>query len=324
MRHIKHICIVDTTYTLSLYLLYMSLEDIQKTLFFVGDTINSEIKSKIPNVVSIPTKENNWKKALMYRLTKYLRWPEFFWCDLYSQDHIAYSDVIIGCSKYIFIEDSPGTFSQLDGVSFLRPFIPDKGDTIKRRIKYHLSHTSIYGQTFGTNSQCRKRIITNETDTKTHYLSGKEYELVSLMDLWKKSSTEKKKYILDVFSVSKEALHAAEQADLLILSQPFVEDCKLSTLEMIDIYKPYMEKYKHITIKIHPRDHFDYKKYFPNAEILKNNAPMQLLNAIGVVPPTALTVCSTALSAMSKETKRIYIGTKVNEKIFNIYGDLCN
>ena len=71
MRHIKHICIADTTYTLSLYLLYMSMEEISKTLFILGDTINSEIKSKLPNMVSIPTKKNNWKTALKYKLTKY-------------------------------------------------------------------------------------------------------------------------------------------------------------------------------------------------------------------------------------------------------------
>lgn len=324
MRRIKHICIVDTTYTLSLYLLYMSIDEINKTLFFIGDTINSEIKNKLPNVVCVPTKKKNWETALMYRLTKYLRWPEFIWSDIYSQDHITYSDVLIGCNSYVFIEDSPGTFSQLDGVSFLKPFVPDRGDTIKRRIKYYLSHTSIYGKTFGTNSQCKKRIITNEADTQTHYLSGKEYELVSLMNLWRGSSIEKKEYILDVFSVSKEALQATEKADLLILSQPFVEDCGLSAQEMVDIYKPYMEKYKHVIIKIHPRDHFDYKEYFPHVEILKNNAPMQLFNATGLVCPTALTVCSTALSAMPEETKRIYLGTKVNEKIFKIYGDLCN
>lgn len=324
MRHIKHICIVDTTYTLSLYLLYMSMDEIKKTLFFAGDTINNEIKKKLPNVVCVPTKKNDWKTALNYKLTKYLRWPEFLWCDLYAQDHIAYSDVLIGCKKYVFIEDSPGTFSQLDGVSFLRPFKPDNGNTIKRRIKYLLRHTSLYGQTFGTNSQCVKRIITNKADTQTHYIQGKGYELVSLIDLWKESSTEKKEYILDVFSVTKEALQATEQANLLILSQPFVEDCGLSAQEMADIYKPYMEKYGHIIIKIHPRDHFDYKAYFPDVEILKNNAPMQLLNAIGLVCPVALTVCSTALSAMPDNTERIYLGTKVNDKIFNVYGDLCN
>ena len=324
MRHIKHICIADTTYTLSLYLLYMSMEEISKTLFILGDTINSEIKSKLPNMVSIPTKKNNWKTALKYKLTKYLRWPEFLWSDLYAQDHIPYSDVLIGQNKYIFVEDSPGTFSQLDGVSFLKPFTPEKGDTIKRRIKYYLHHSSLYGKTFGTNSQCIKRIITNKADVQTHYVQGKEYELISLMDLWKDSSNEKKEYILDVFSVTKEALQATEQADLLILSQPFVEDCGLSVQEMVDIYKPYMEKYKYVIIKIHPRDHFDYKKYFPSVEILKNNAPMQLFNATGVVCPAALTVCSTALSAMPNETERIYLGTKVNEKIFNVYGDLCN
>ena len=119
-------------------------------------------------------------------------------------------------------------------------------------------------------------------------------------------------------------MQRAKDVDLLILSQPFVEDCGLSFEEMIELYKPYVEKYKHVVIKVHPRDKFDYESYFPNVEIMTNQAPMQLLNAMGVVYPNALTVCSTALSAMPSETNRIYLGTKVNAKIYKIYGDLCN
>ena len=324
MNKIRNICIVDTAYTLSLYLLYMPMSDIQATLFFVGGTINSTIRNKLPNVVYLSPDKCNWKTNLLFQIAKYFRWPCFLWSSIYAQDHIAYSDILIGRKNYTFIEDSPGTFSQLDSVSFLRPSKHERGENFKRRFKYWCSHTSINGQTFGTNNQCVNRIITFPNDVNTKYIKNKPYQLVSLTDLWNNSEEIKKEFILDLFSISKQTLVDASHVDLLILSQPFVEDCGLSTEEMINLYKPYIEKYKSVVIKIHPRDKFDYKKYFPNVEIMNNQAPMQLLNAVGVVYPVALTVCSTALTAMPQETKRIYLGTKINNKIFEVYGDLYN
>ena len=324
MKYIKHICIAHTTYTLSFYLLYMSIGDIEKTLFFVGDTINSEIKKRLPNVVCIPTKNFDWKTGAKYKFLKYLHWPCLAWCPIYAQDHITYSDVLIGNRKYTFIEDSPGTFSQLDEVSFLGPFIPNRGDCFKRRIKYFLAHSAIHGKTFGTNNQCTNRIITSPKDIKSKYVEGRSYELASLADLWKNCDDEKKEFIINLFSISRTTINDAPCVDLLILSQPFVEDCGLSLDEMLQLYKPYVERFNSIVIKIHPRDKFDYKKYFPNVEIMRNQAPMQLLNAMGVVYPRALTVCSTALSAMPSNTERIYLGTKINSKILDTYGDLCN
>lgn len=320
----KNICIIDTSYALSLYLLYKPMRDIEATLFFVGDTIHPRIREKLPHAVYIPTKVQDWKSMCAWKMTQYVRWPYLLWCNIYAQDHIAYADILIGRRNYTLIEDAPGAFGQIRKVSFLQPFQPYKGDTIKRRIKYYLSHSAIFGQCFGTNNQCLKRLVTCPDDLSSEYIAGKPYELLSLQDLWMQSDETKKAYILQLFSVPAETLQRAKDVDLLILSQPFVEDCGLSPEEMIELYKPYVEKYKHVVIKVHPRDKFDYESYFPNVEIMTNQAPMQLLNAMGVVYPNALTVCSTALSAMPSETNRIYLGTKVNAKIYKIYGDLCN
>lgn len=324
MNKIKNVCIVDTTYALSLYLLYRSMHDIETTLFFVGDTIHPNVREKLPHVIHIPAKMLDWKAMYEWRKRQYFRWPCLLWSNIYAQDHIAYADILIGRRKYILLEDAPGVYGQLRDVSFLKPFQPNKGDTLKRRIKYFLSHSSIYGKRFGTNNQCTKRLVTNPKDLSSEYIAGKPYELLSLQDLWMQSDETKKAYILQLFSVPAETLQRARDVNLLILSQPFVEDCGLSSEEMIELYKPYVEKYKHVVIKVHPRDKFDYESYFPNVEIMTNQAPMQLLNAMGVVYPNALTVCSTALSAMPSETNRIYLGTKVNAKIYKIYGDLCN
>lgn len=319
----RSVCICDTTYSLALYLFVMSLEDISNTEFWLGGTIDARIKEKLPCVFNIP-QNWNWRTSLTYRikfsLSRIVSHPKY----VFAQDHISYADALIAQSQYILLEDSPGGYSQLDNVSFLTPHQPNKGRTLKQRIKYSLAHTSVYGNTFGTNKQCICRLVTEPKDIDCRYIKGKEYNLLSLMDLWKNSNEEKKNFILDVFSISQESVDESSKTDLLILTQPFVEDCALTKMEMVEMYQPYIEQYDNVMLKIHPRDHFDYLKYFPHVRILDNKAPMQLLSAIGMTFPVALTVCSTALSAMPCTTKRIYLGTKVNPKIYKVYGDLFN
>lgn len=319
----KSVCICDTTYSLALFLLVMSLDDILNTEFWLGNTIDVRIKGKLPVVFNIP-QSWNWLTSLKYRikvsLSRIVSHPKH----VFAQDHINYADVLIAQSQYILLEDSPGGYSQLDSVSFLTPHQPNKGRTLKQRIKYGLAHTDIYGNTFGTNKQCICRLVTEAKDINCRYIKGTDYKFVPLMDLWNDADKGKKDFILDVFSISHESVEDCSKADLLILTQPFVEDCALTEEEMVDMYKPHIEQYKNVMLKIHPRDHFNYQKYFPKVRILDNKAPMQLLSAIGMNFPTALTVCSTALSAMPDTTKRIYLGTKVNPKIYEVYGDLFN
>lgn len=319
-----YVCIADTTYSLALYILVMSMDEIMNTTFFLGDTINQKIKDKLPFVRSVPTKRWSWKKSLKYRImvscSRICNKPK----RVYAQDHISYADVLIGEFPYTLIEDSPGGYGQLNSVSFLTPHEIYKGKNLKQRIKYYLAHTPIYGKTFGTNEQCVCRLVSDPRDINSPYIKGKKFQLVSLPDLWKNSDEEKKEFILNVFSISTKSIVESSTSELLILTQPFMEDCQLTEEEMVNLYQSYIERFKNVAIKVHPRDHFDYLKYFPQVKILDNNAPMQLLNIVGMNFSTALTVCSTALSAMPETTKRIYLGTNINSKIRNVYGDLCN
>ena len=77
-------------------------------------------------------------------------------------------------------------------------------------------------------------------------------------------------------------------------------------------------------IKPHPRDKFDFDKYFPTIPVLRTYIPMQLLNFMGVMPHIAVTVNSTAISSLPNNVEKIMIGTKVNKKIFDRYGDMFN
>ena len=319
----KYICISDTAYSLALYLLLMSMDDINKTDFLLGNTINRKIKEKLPLVHDIPSRWD-WKTSFVCNRKSFWSYINGSTRHVYAQDHINYADALIGKNKYTLLEDAPGCYSQLDSVTFLTPREQNKGKNLKQRIKYYLAHTPIYGKTFGTNEQCVCRLVSDPRDINSPYIKGKNYQLVSLPDLWKNSDEEKKEFILNVFSISTKSIVESSTSELLILTQPFMEDCQLTEEEMVNLYQSYIERFKNVAIKVHPRDHFDYLKYFPQVKILDNNAPMQLLNIVGMNFSTALTVCSTALSAMPETTKRIYLGTNINPKIRNVYGDLCN
>lgn len=67
-----------------------------------------------------------------------------------------------------------------------------------------------------------------------------------------------------------------KKANYIILTEPL---CTLDVRE--NIFKDMVDMYKekaHITIKPHPRDELDYKKLFPNVNVLEKLMPMEVLN----------------------------------------------
>lgn len=145
-------------------------------------------------------------------------------------------------------------------------------------------------------------------------------EQISLENLWRTSSEFKQKYIKNVY-----ALHNLEHLSskrIVLFSQPLIEDAHLSKKEFVSIYKPYIDKYgaENILVKLHPRDKFDYTKYFPGITTLQTKAPQQLLSAMDIKFNIAITVCSSAVSSMDKDCKIVWIGAEIDERIVKAYG----
>lgn len=321
---IKNVCLVDTPYALSIYLLKMSMDEIQHTLFFVGDSVNKKITEALPHYVLIRNQSarDDWKYMSRMRWFKYLKCFTYPFAKLYVQDHLYVASQFIGPYHYINLPDGPDYYTSWEG----SPFQPYKyhPTTVKRWIKHILSHGPMYDLKCGMNEQCISRWITTESEKNTIYLKGKEYEYIDAARLWENANSEKRDFVMQVFGVSYDFINNSSTLDTLILSQPLREDCSLTDDEMVAVYKPVVDKYPNIAVKTHPRDKFDWKKFFPNVMVIDTYAPMQLLNYMGFNPKKAITVCSSSLSAMPDTTEKIFLGTKVNEKIFTIYGDLYN
>lgn len=319
-KDIDYICIVDTTYTLSLYLLYQPDDAIQKTAYFVGRAIPESVSSFLSFVVRIDNSKVKWN-YLLHRLEALFRWRFRNGRIMYAQDHLVYSSHLIGSNRYILLEDAPHIYKNYKDIKFMRPLFP------RNKIAWLwelLLNGPVGKRKLGTNPQCIDRLVTSEEDINSDLLVGKKYTLVNLHDLWETSSASKQNLIRRMFEISDQILILPNKCSTIIFSQPLMEDCKLSEDEMLEIYAPYIEKYSNsgIAIKPHPRDKFQYRNFFPNIEMLECKAPMQLLSAMGISFKTAITVCSSAVSSMPENTEIIWIGTRINKKIYSVYGDL--
>lgn len=319
-NNIKYTCLVDTNYTLSLYLLYMPLEAIGQTVFFIGNTIPQAYSKYLPNVIRLNDVRTPFQRLYLRILAK-LKWRFRYKTVFFAQDHISFSSQIIDTCNYTLLEDAPLIFTNYKEITFMRPFQPQSW---KGKLHFFLTLGTIGRNVIGTNSQCVNRIYTEEKDSESELIKGRNAEKVDLGDLWSNSPDEKKAFIKKVFSISDVVLTCGKKYSTILFTQPLMIDCKLTEEEVVNVYKPYIDLYGKdgIVLKIHPRDTFDYLKFFTNAFIMDCKAPMQLLNAMGVVFETAITVSSTAVSAMPSATKIIWIGTHVNEKIGRVYGNV--
>lgn len=321
MKILRNICLVDTPYALSIYLLKMPMEEIHSTMFFVGEAVNINIATKLPHYVLVKNQsvKDDWKYMSWLRIYKYLKCWSYSFARIYIQDHLYISSQFIGPYKYINLPDGP----QCYGIWEKGPYKPQKPIygimSMKSKIKMFLSRGNTFGLMYGSNDQCVCRWVTSLHDIESIYIKGKNYEYIDAAKEWRNATQEKQEFMKKVFNISEELMRKKQEIDTLILTQPLREDCGLTDEEMYNVYAPYILDRKNVVIKTHPRDKFDWIKYFPYVHILDTYAPMQLLNYIGMCPKEAVTVCSTSISDMPENVKKTILGTNVHPKIYKTF-----
>ncbi len=314
----KYTCMVATPYALSLYLIYMPEDALDNTFFCVYDQINADIIAKLPHVrvfnhIANANKKTFWR----FRIVALIKYFFIRFTDIYAMDFLDFSPQLIGTSKYTCLEDGTGSFTFAENSEVLSPFaLPRNFWGFKRR----LQHGSIYGKVMGDNKQCINRLITSPADSKSSLIRGRKYTLVNFEKEWVNSSVLKQNNIENIFSIHKDEIEIVKQHAAVILTQPL--GSKVTEQEKVDIYAPYIMKYKEfgVVIKPHPAETTDYTRYFPDVLVWKTKAPMQLLTAMGVKFRVAVTIFSTAVGTLPDDTEIIWLGTKVNKKLFEDVG----
>lgn len=325
----KNTCIVGSVYGLIVYLLQCPDDDVKRTYYCVDTAIQSAI-----NVEGLDVKWFDWfvkeKQNKTNGSTWLWRWRRistffkyFFirFTHIYAQDQLIYAPLIINRHSYVLIEDAPRIFTICEEIPHWQPFeLPRTFKGMKKRIRMG----AIYGRFLGTNKYCKNRLITSSDDVKSRHLIGRKFTLLNLQELWKEASSYKKTIILRMFNISDDLLLRCSKCQSVLLTQPYFDDGLVTEQELVDVYKPYIEKYSNggIIIKPHPRDTVNYEKYFPNVIYVKTKAPMELFSILGIHFKNAITICSMAVTSLPKPVNIIWIGAGVHPNISRLYGDL--
>lgn len=324
----QYTCIAETLYAFFSYLIIMSVEQINRTQFYIGGAVgrilpvqSDEYLGSVKRIDNFALRKANALVRCGYRLK--------MWClylcrirgtEIYAQDHITFSQALICGGKYTLLEDGPGIYRNCTKNRVIHPF----KNSFLRMLLVWFTWGRIQGNILGLNNQCINRIVTDSKDVDAEILKGRKFQLFDLRDLWMNSTIEKQQFVLKVFGMTEELRRECCKAETIILTQPFCDDAVLTQEEMVEIYRPYVEKYKEggVIIKNHPRDWNDYKKYFPDAICVNTAVPMQLLLFVGINFKRAVTVFSTSISDFPKGTELIVLGTTVHPKLSARYGIL--
>ena len=315
--------IADTVYSLLLYLLMMDMEQIQETRFFFGGAISRAIPTTSDKYLGEVYRIDNYKLRrsnvfvrCFYRFRMwfvYLR--KIAGTKIYAQDHLTFSQPLICGAKYTLLEDGPGCYTN----HYLRPF----RNSFLRSLVVWVTWGRIQGGIFGANNQCVNRIVTQQSDANADILRGRCIQIVNMKEMWISAREEKRELIMRFFGVSSELRSKCQKAETIILTQPFCEDTGMSVEELVEIYKPYVEKYLRnggVLIKNHPRDTIMYSEYFPDAVCINVPVPMQLLSLLNVGFKRVVTISSSATSEFPKGTEIIVLGTSVHPMVRAKFG----
>ncbi len=304
----------DTPYALLIYMLYTNDDMLKHTTYYIGPNLSSYNLEK--KVVMPPIEPYTLKELIKYRL-KCLKYRRILKkTPIFAQDHLPFSAPLLDNLPYILIEDSPNYFTVLTTrIPKEPPFEPSLGSYWQ-----NFQVGRIYRRYGGYNPWCKKRLVTSASDADMFRKIKLPFQQISLDTLWNQASPWKKSYIKNVYSMPSTGI--LEERKIVLFSQPLIKDAHLSIEDFVAIYKPYIERYgaENILIKLHPRDDFDYKKYFPKVETLKTKAPQQLLSLMGAKFKIAITVSSSAVSSLNQDCKIIWLGTEIDPRIVQVYG----
>lgn len=297
------VCIVSSAHSLLLYLL-MSEESVIENTFFFVERINVNLK----NSVRLCPPNNNmlsfflWMTKLrLLAITKYRFVKD---AEIFCQDSISISSPLVDDRSYILLEDGLSSYVYK-----------------KRRIRWKLIKKIFCGslftkEFFGYSEQAKKIVYTGILPTPPAL--EKKAIVVDMKELWEKSSEKKKNFIKSVFGANGLTVNHIKR---ILITQPFSEDCTISEIEKVELYKGIIEG-KDITIKPHPRETTDYSTYFPELTIIKPTVPLELLLLMGMSAEEAYTVFSTSIFDFPENVEKHFVGTVIHPKLVTRYGSI--
>lgn len=123
--------------------------------------------------------------------------------------------------------------------------------------------------------------------------------IINLMAIWKEKTAAEKKRIKDFFDFPEERIKKllSEGRDCYLVTENYYLAGEMTAEDQIAMYGEILKKYdnKKVVIKPHPNDYLDYKKHFPDCEVVSGFFPMELIPLEGIMIRKVIGVMSNSM-----------------------------
>lgn len=323
----KKICLVDTLYSLFLYVVLN--KEYKDTLYFFGENIPVEIIKKFENKVYLKDIKIEEKNILNYftirKINKAIKKRIKNYDYLYFQDHISYSQFFMNNfqGKKILLEDGIGNYNidLLEGERKKKK----KWNIIKKIKKKYIYFEETYYSTWGTSNKVDQILLTNLYSIPE--VIRDKVRIVNLEKKWQELSEIEREGIIRIFNFNLNELFELNKLknSILLLTQCYSEDKFLSEKDKISLYKTILkdEKNEILIIKPHPREITDYSKVFKEKYkkviILNKNFPAEIMMLLGIKVNKIITIDSSVIFNFKNKYKtQIYGAEYLKKYIENI------
>jgi len=326
-EEVTHICVASNIYPFIQYYLLMDDDTVfHHTYYFFNDTIPENIQQHFPcsvyKYVNRSIKDKILKRVhkVQLRYFKYSQFPFLQSAEIYAYD-IPYLNLCIGNRPYKLLADAPNYLTLLTQENSQEHIRNEKhANSLLGKIQGFF-FGDLYIHFHGNNSQCKAILLTEENTSPV--LKGKEVLIQPLETLYKNASNKKQVLLKNIFDISDADIEFLKSRPNLFFSQPMIKDCGLTSDEYVEVLNHVFSNYPShsIMIKAHPRDTFDYKKYFPDVELFSKPVNSQFLSILGLSPKKIFTICSTAIEGFPESIECDYYGAQLHPKFEHFFGN---
>ncbi len=304
----------SSIYTLLIYLLISSEDEIEDTFFFFSGAIPESCRENLNSHYFQKKSFLGLTKNLgriSTRITAPYRWPFLKTAKLFGLDHLFFIPPLAGRREITVLEDGAANYDNTVYTSRKR----------KSRFKELIYGPRINQQILG-GSEWDKKVILTGLGPIPEKLKDKA-EIIDIKQLWESKSQHFKEWLLGVYDINPTAVEAMKSRSKIVIVQ-VLERHGVPKDIVVEIYKNMVKGVdpKELVIKPHPASDIDFQIHFPEAYVLREKIPMEILTLIGCEFTDAYTVCSTAVFSMPSTTKIHFSGTSVHPLVEKALGNI--
>lgn len=320
-NEVKSVCISGSLYALMQYLLLFD-EDVttRHTCYFLGYGVSRDVSAQLP-AIHIGMQQTGtiwtpgrWWDKIWLRLSKNWRYPFLKTARIYALD-LGFASPLIGRRNYSLLSDGPLCMSQnMQPTSAGYQHQVRKHRTLTGRME-GLLYGPVAISTWGNNPQCKEFFMTEENVSPV--FGNRPVHIRSLDDLWHSATDRQRALVRRVYAVGNDDVNLLNSKSVVFLTQPMIKDRILDESEYLDLLRRIFSHYdmSHMLLKLHPRDNFDYRRYFPEVAIYDKPVNMQLLVLLGTNVTRAVTICSSSVNSFPESVEVDWYGPDVHPKV---------